>query len=439
MLSKEVVGLGEDHLLTVLERLLELPTNDVNSMLAQTTQLVAEVLEADKVEAFLHDAATDALVALAANGMPVERRQHSTDMDQLLLVDGGHLVEVFLTGIPYFAAQGSGERVGVKSGAGVKSEIATIFEVETQHRGVLVATSSMPDFFSEQDLHFLQAVARWVGIVIHRAELDRRMSQEAVEQGRRLAAEELLTIMAHDLRNYLTPLKGRLELIEQRARREGRREDEHDVTAASNTLKLLERVISDLLDVARLNQGIFTIHPQLINLVYLVHEVVPAFSRPETPIYIHASQEMPLLADPDRLRQVLENLLANAVKYAPKYTPIIVQLSKERRVDGPWILLSISNEGPGIPPELRTQILRPFIAGITSTGLGLGLYLANRIAEAHYGTLTVDSPRGEGVQVTLALPVEDEDANEFFFEGGGQQDRYQQKEENERYGESNWH
>lgn len=414
MLSKEVVGLREDHLLTMLERLLELPMNDVNSTLTQTTQLVAEVLEADKVEAFLHDATTDALVALASDGTPLERRQPSMGMDQLLLVDGGPLVEVFLTGIPYFtghAEQDSEDLVGIKS------EIATIFEVETQHRGVLVATSSMPRFFSEQDLHFLQAVARWVGIVVHRAELDRRMRQEAIEQGRRLAAEELLTIMAHDLRNYLTPLKGRLELIEHRVRREGRREDEHDVTAASNTLKLLERVISDLLDVARLNQGIFTIHPQPINLVYLVHEVVPAFSGPETPIYIHAPEEMTLLADPNRLRQVLENLLSNAVKYAPKYTPIIVELSRERRVDGPWILLSVSNEGPGIPPELHMQLLRPFMAGITSTGLGLGLYLANRIAEAHYGTLTVDSPRGEGVQVTLALPVEDEDSSEFFYGG----------------------
>jgi signal transduction histidine kinase len=82
------------------------------------------------------------------------------------------------------------------------------------------------------------------------------------------------------------------------------------------------------------------------------------------------------------------------------------------------MLLSVSNEGPGIPPELYTQLLRPFMAGITSTGLGLGLYLANRIAEAHYGTLTVDSPQGKGVRITLALPVEDEDSSEFLYGGG---------------------
>src|SRR5205807_9338555 len=125
---------------------------------------------------------------------------------------------------------------------------------------------------------------------------------------------------------HVWPLKGRLELLERRVRREGREQDVQDVTAASNSVNLIGRGISDLLDVARLNEGIFTIHPLPINLVELVQEVVPAFSGPETPIHVHAPQEVVLSADPDRLRQVLENLLANAVKYAPKHTPIRVQV-----------------------------------------------------------------------------------------------------------------
>lgn len=410
---KDAVDQRQDRLLTTLERLLELPTTDVNSALNQVAQLVAEVLAAEKAAAFLHDAATDTLVAFDASNTPMGKRQLPTGMDRLLLSNGGRLVEVFLTGVPYLtghADHDSEELVGVKVGLGMESEIAAVFGEETQQRGVLLAASSTPEFFSEQDLRFLQAVARWVGIVIHRAELVERVRQEAIEQGRRLVAEELLTIMAHDLLNYLLPLKGRLERMEQRARREGREQDMHDATAASKTLNLLRRVISDLLDVARLNQGIFTVHPQPINLVDLVQEVVPAFSGPETSIHVHAPQEVVLSADPDRLRQVLENLLANAVKYAPKHTPITVQVDRERRMDGPWMILTVSNAGPGLPPELRARLLRPFVAGVTSTGLGLGLYLADRIAAAHGGTLTLDSPRGQGVQVTLALPMQDEDS-----------------------------
>src|SRR5258706_14761910 len=98
MLSKEAVGLREDRLLTMLERLLELPTNDVNSTLYQTTQLVAEVLAADKVEAFLHDTATDALVASDVHDMPMELRQDATGIDQLLLVNGGRVFWGFFVG-----------------------------------------------------------------------------------------------------------------------------------------------------------------------------------------------------------------------------------------------------------------------------------------------------------------------------------------------------
>jgi two-component system, OmpR family, sensor kinase len=384
----------------------------VNATLRQGVQLVAEVLAAENVEVFFHDAASDSLVALSTNDASIGWRQHATGMDRLLLVNGGHVVEVFLTGIPYLSEH-TDEVSEDLVGRGVKSEIATVIEVETQHRGVLLASSYTLQFFSEQDLHFLQAVAHWVEIVIHRAEAIERIRQEVIEQDRRMAAEELLTIMAHDLRNYLTPLKGRLYLLEKRAHCEGREQDMHDAAAASNTLRLFSRVISDLLDVARLNQGIFTIHPQPLNLVDLVQEVVLAFSGAERPIHVHAPYHVVLCADPDRLRQVLQNLLANAAKYAPRHTPITVQVNRERRTDGVWALLTVSNEGEGIPPRLRSQLLQPFVAGETSTGLGLGLYLANRIAAAHYGTLTIDSAPGQGVQVTLALPLEDEDWSEY--------------------------
>src|SRR6266516_716501 len=295
MSSKEAVDLRQDRLLTTLEHLLELPTTDVRSMLNQAAQLVAEVLAAEKVDAFLHDTATDTLVDVGTRDTPMGRRQRAIGMDRLLLMNGGRLVEVFLTGVPYFtghADQDAEELVGVKVGLGVKSEIATVFKVETQHRGALLASSSVPEFFSEHDLHFLQAVARWIGIVIHRAELVERARRELIEQGRRLAAEELLTIMAHDLRNYLTPLKGRIELLGRRALREGREQDTRDVSAVNHTLGLLERVIADLLDVARLNQGIFAINAQPMNLMELVQDVVAAFRTADRPIHVHTPVEV---------------------------------------------------------------------------------------------------------------------------------------------------
>jgi signal transduction histidine kinase len=409
--NKDAASQRQDRLLTTLERLLELPATEVNTTLNQAAQLVAEVLTADKVDVFFHESADDTLVALGTSDTPMGRRQHAIGMDRLPLANGGCTVEVFLSGTSYLtghADQDPDELVGIKVGLGVKSEIGTVFQVHAQHRGVLLAASGTPDFFSQQDLRFLEAVARWIGIVIHRAELIEQMTHEAVEQGRRLAAEELLTIMAHDLRNYLTPMRGRIELMERRARREGREQDVHDAGATTHTLGLLEQVIADLLDVARLNQGIFVITAAPMNLVELVQEIVAAFRSAERPIHVHAPTEVVLSADPARLRQLLENLLANAVKYAPRQTPITVEVHTERRTDGPWAILTVSNAGPGLSPERLATLFHPFVAGSQSIGLGLGLYLAKKIAEAHTGTLTLDSPNGQGVQATLALPVEEE-------------------------------
>lgn len=251
----------QDRLLATLERLLELPATEVKVTPGQAAQLIAEVLAADKVDIFFHDNTTETLVAFGTSDTPMGRKQKALGLDRLPMANGGRVVDVFLTGTSYItghADQDPEELPGIRVGLGVRSSAITVLEVGTQHRGVLLASSATLEFFSEQDLRFLEAVAGWLGIVLHRAELIERMKQEAVEQGRRLAAEELLTIMAHDLRNYLTPLKGRLTLVEWRARRDNREQDVRDADAANHTLRLLERVISDLLDLARLNQGIFS-------------------------------------------------------------------------------------------------------------------------------------------------------------------------------------
>jgi signal transduction histidine kinase len=82
-----------------------------------------------------------------------------------------------------------------------------------------------------------------------------------------------------------------------------------------------------------------------------------------------------------------------------------VEVAEEQRVEGRWGLLHVVDEGPGIPPEFQARVFDRFAKGPDSAGLGLGLYLARRIAEAHNGTLTVESGPGRGSRFTLALPL----------------------------------
>src|SRR5579859_7226633 len=161
--DKEELKQRQERQLAALEGLLELSATDLTMTLKQATSLIAEVLSADKVDIFFHDPTNETLVALGTSDTPMGRKQHKIGLNILPLANGGRTVEAFLSGesfISHHAEQDAEELVGLKVGLGVKSTIATVFEVERLHRGVLIATSASPEFFSEQDLRFLEAIAR---------------------------------------------------------------------------------------------------------------------------------------------------------------------------------------------------------------------------------------------------------------------------------------
>jgi two-component system OmpR family sensor kinase len=399
----------QDRLLTTLERLLEIEATQVHAALDQASQMVAEALGADKVDAFLYDPAIDSLVAMGTSDTPTGHKEKAIGMDRLPIVKGGREVTVFQTGTPYgtgHADREPGELKGFTQGLGIRSSLVVPLSVGDERRGVLLASSTRPDYFSESDLRFLEAVARWVGVVAHRTELIERIAYDAAEQGRRLAAEQLITVLAHDLRNYLTPLKGRIELILRRARREDRQKDIQDASSATTTLERLSKLVSDLLDVARLEQGLFAIEIRPVGLVALVRETAASFSTPTMAISVQAPQEIIVQADPIRLRQALANLLANAVKYSAQGAGVDIQVQMETRDRKDWATIVISDRGPGIAPEILPHLFEPFVTTSRSAGLGLGLYLASGIAAIHGGTLTVDSTPGNGARFHLSLPVE---------------------------------
>jgi signal transduction histidine kinase len=268
---------------------------------------------------------------------------------------------------------------------------------------MMMIASLQPEFFSEDDVRFTEAVVRWVGMVIHRAELMQVIARSAVEQGRRAVAEELVMVLAHDLRNLIAPISMRLQVIQTRPDHE-RAKDRRDADAALKTVDRLTRMISDLLDVARIDQGLFRIEAQPVRLAELATDVARMLSTVQHPIHLEAAEEVVVAADPERLRQTLENLFGNAIQHSPGDAPINVVVSGQQRADGAWGVLDVRDEGPGIPPERLPRIFERFVAGERSHGLGLGLYLARRVAVAHGGDLTVESPPGQGAHFTLSLP-----------------------------------
>jgi signal transduction histidine kinase len=400
---------NDARLLSTLERLLDLPAAELRSSLDQASLLVVEALGAEKVDVFLHEPEKDSLCARGTSDTPLGRRQASLGLDFQPIANGGSTVEVFVTGKPHItgrADQVPNELPGVIHELGIRSHIAVPLEVAGERRGVLCAQSQRPDFFTEEDLRFLGAVARWIGAVAHRAELVEQITQAAIEQGRHRAADELITVMAHDLRNYLTPLSYRLDLLKRRAAREDRQDSVRDAEGALQLVGRLTRIISDLLDVGRLEQGIFSLALAPVDLVKLAHDTAAALSTPDIPVHVNGPPELVATVDPDRIRQALENLISNAVKHSPKGKAVTVQLTSELRHAQRVAIVDVVDHGPGVPPEILPHIFGRFVTGKRSSGLGLGLYLASRIAESHGGTLSVNSPPGQGASFRLMLLVD---------------------------------
>ncbi len=398
-----------EPLLPFVHQLLAIETIEVREALSESALLVVQALDAEKADIFLLEQESQTLIALGVSETPLGRLQQSIGMNRLPLANKGRAVEVFQMGTPYRNGQVNSdaeELSGVKQGMGIRSTFAVPLLIGEERQGVLQVDTTQPDFFTEQDQRFLEGVAHWVGMVAHRAELLQQVARSAAEEARRGTAEELMTVLAHDLRNYLTPLQGRVDLLTRRADREQRQRDLADLTSIATTIRRFERLIADLMDTARLSQGLFilTLHP--MELAVLTQEVAIALQMPSVQIEVQVPADLIVEADADRLRQVLENLLSNAVKHAPKGTSVHVQA--EMREEGTRVVLLVSNQGPGIPQELLPHLFEPFHAGVGSTGLGLGLYLAQEIVLAHGGQLSVDTTYRQGTRFVLSLPVSGE-------------------------------
>lgn len=402
------IGDERDRLLETLQRLLQLEAADLPSALRGAADLLGAALGADKVDVFLYDAASDGLVAVGTSETVMGRRQHALGLGRLPLANGGRTVGVYERGEAYrdgHVEADPGELLGIRQGLGVRSSLAVPLEVAGERRGVLLAASAAPERFDARDAAFLEAVARWVAAVAERAGLVEQLTREAAERGRRRAAEELLTVLAHDLRNHLTPLRGRLQLVRRRARRERHPANERDAAAALGDVANLERMIGELLDTARLERGLFAVAREPTDLAALAREAADGLRTPESPIDVRAPEELAAEVDPARVRQALENLLANAVRWSPAGAAVVLELRAEARDGGDWAVLTVEDRGPGIARDLLPRLFTRFAAGPGSTGLGLGLYLAHEIARAHGGELTVESEPGKGARFTLALPV----------------------------------
>lgn len=235
------------------------------------------------------------------------------------------------------------------------------------------------------------------------------------EAKRKRAAGETLALAAHELKSPLSAIESYLDLMAQDAPQDARgvRLWLEDVRRMKSTASHLRRTIGDILDMTRIEDGHLKLSPRRLPLGPLLTEVAEEYGalarKRGVSVAVSAAPGMPdAAADPDRTRQVLHNLLGNALKFTPAGRG--VRLSAF--ADGDRICIDVRDEGVGVPPDKREKLFGKFArlspALDDTEGTGLGLYISRRLVEAQGGRLTyAPGPDGRGSLFHIALPRAD--------------------------------
>lgn len=263
----------------------------------------------------------------------------------------------------------------------------------------------------------LGSVGGFLGNRLSRSHEARAYALAAEQQARGRAEEavrardEFLGIAAHELRNPVAGLKGMAQLLE-RSLSQGRLDEERlrgCVESLVETSSRLARLVDDLLDVSRLEHGRLAVRPEPVDLPSLVREIVSEHlddGARTHPVRLTGETTLIVPVDPERFRDLLNNLLSNAEKYSEDSAEIVVSLEREDST----VAVTVADGGMGIPREALGTIFEPFGRASNAEranipGLGLGLYLSRHIAEAHGGNLEATSEgEGRGSAFTFRLP-----------------------------------
>ena len=217
------------------------------------------------------------------------------------------------------------------------------------------------------------------------------------EQRRRLLAD-----VSHELRTPLSVVQGNLEALVDGVHPA----DEAHLVAILDETKVLSRLVEDLRTLSLAESGALALHREAIDVGALVRETVDSLASRALPAGVSLEAQVPsglpqVDADPVRGREILSNLIANALRYTPRGGQVTVTA----RAEGARVAIDVRDTGAGIAPERIARIFDRFYKSPESRGAGLGLAIAKQLVEAHGGEISATSVVGEGTVVHFTLPV----------------------------------
>jgi signal transduction histidine kinase len=291
---------------------------------------------------------------------------------------------------------------------GLRSELVTPLQVGARTIGMLSLSRENPDAFSEDEIELVALLGRLVATAVQNIrayEAERRRVEELARLSQLRA--DFVSLVSHELRSPMAAVIGAARTLQDRWRILTPPQRESFLALIGDETSRLAELVGDVLDTSRIEAGTFSYRFEEVDLARVVDDAVEtaALAQQEVPIVASVGRLPVIRGDRARLRQVLGNLIENAVKYSPEDAEVRVSATASNGA----VRIAVRDSGPGIPRSQQMRIFEKFgrvdVPGASKPGTGLGLFIARSIAEAHGGSLEVSSGPGPGSIFTLTLPA----------------------------------
>lgn len=288
---------------------------------------------------------------------------------------------------------------------GTRASLASPLQWGDQLLGIVAFHSRTPRRWTEGEIALIEAAAREVSVALNHAS---RFS-EAVETAERLRnlddlRSDFVAMVSHELRSPMTVVAGIADILKKRQSVLTPQQRDELIDTLGREARRLTRLVSEVLDLEAVEQGGMELQLDRVDLAELAREAVTdAGVSGRTDLSIDRGDAV-CVADSDRLKQVLLNLISNAAKFSDDGAPISVKVTPGTE----GVLVSVTDAGPGIPAQHMGRLFQRFSRleeGVgRKPGSGLGLYLSRSIVEAHHGKIWVESTVGEGATFFVNIP-----------------------------------
>jgi signal transduction histidine kinase len=351
--------------------------------------------------------AESGLYLMAQRGMPTEMGRYRIDPWPL---SRGIMGRVARTGNPEVVNDLSLAKDYIPKTHRTRSLIVVPVKREDEVIGILNLESTDSDYFTEEDVAFINILVNQAAIAIDNARLFEKVKEANA------AKSEFMSTASHELKLPMTSIKGYSKLMQMGAAGPLTDKQEEFLTIITSNVDRMNRLVSDLLDVSRIEAGRIRLQIEAVQMRDVIDDVINSvqtqIEAKSLALTLDLAEDLPEIeADYGRMTQIVTNLVSNAYKYTPEGGVITITAQPEKGAASKGIFVSVADTGYGISEDDQANLFKNFFRSgdqniRNEPGTGLGLSITKRMIESHGGELSYVSELGKGSTFSFTMPLE---------------------------------